>query len=1344
MLSRPAKMAVWAGAGLLGLLLVIVAAALIIPNTDGGRALIERKTSDLTQGRIRISGIHGSFPAALDLDKLEIRDAQGLWLWAEHISLRWTPSALLARHVDVDALRIALLHVERAPVPEQEEKPSSSSASIPRTDLKDLTIGTLELGKALAGAPTSLTVKGNAHLLSLEDVDAHLVARRTAGNGEYQVDAHFDPRSMNATVKLQEPANGPLENMVKIADIGALSVLINLKGPRNAEDLQLAVDAGPLRARANGRIDLQNGTADLSYSLTAPGMSPSPGVSWERVDLSGRVQGPFTKPTAEGHLLIEALQAPGGTRLAQLDARLKGDKGFVKLDAGIDGLRIPGAAPGLFEDSRLTLDGSVRLDDPQRPLQLTANHELFALDVKAITAGHQSGDLTLHLPDLEPFGPLAGAKIRGDAQLAAHVDYTAQLTKLTANLSTHLDGGKAAWAGLVRGGPTQLRMAAEMSDQQMVLQDLKLTGSAISLTADARADRTGDRQTKVRFDLGLPNLARVSPAVAGDMKVTGTVDGPLQQLSTDTHLTTNLSVHGSPRGKVSMRVQASGLPSSPRGVLGASGQLDGAPLHVNVEVRPEGSGGSPEKRQGRDAGRPADEGNYRVVIRHADWKSAHADGDVTVGKVMADARGNVKFRLGQLSDFNRLAGSRLSGAVHGQLALGAKSGRPRAQLAVEAQNVVAGGVTANARINANGPMEAVALNLEADSPSVAGQPARIETASVLNLTGKELQLSSLQASYRDQVLHLMAPAKIQFAQGLKVQQLRLGIQDASLELDGELSPALDLRAAIKQIDPALVNAFVPDTLASGTVNADATLRGTTSAPTGTVHLQALDMKAKSAVAQGLPAVDLRTNIHLHGTTADVDAHLTAGGSSQLALTGRAPLAAGGDAALKLAGNLDLALANPILEAGGRHVTGAVAIDTTVTGTTAAPQIAGTVELSKGSVRDYAQGVSLTDINGKLTGNQGGVLRIEQLTAKAAPGHISIEGTVGVLQPKMPVNIKLTAKDAQPVASNIVTANLDADIQVKGTARERMDVEGKIHLNHANINIPSGLPPNVAVLDVEQEGAPPPPPPPAHPLVINLSLAVDAPNRILIEGHGLDAEMGGDLKIRGTTAAPVVTGGFELQRGFFTLANSKLTFTNGTVTFAGEGLQKKLDPSLDFTAQTTAAEVTAIVHITGLADAPKIELSSTPELPQDEILARILFGEPAAQLTALQLVETGAALASLSGGSGGSSLNPLGKVQKALGLDRLSVGGGSSASSGSSSSGGQSTGTSVEAGRYVSSRVYVGVKESTSGASQVDVDVDLTKHLKLQAQLGNGNATAQGVTPENDPGSSLGLAYQFEY
>jgi len=499
------------------------------------------------------------------------------------------------------------------------------------------------------------------------------------------------------------------------------------------------------------------------------------------------------------------------------------------------------------------------------------------------------------------------------------------------------------------------------------------------------------------------------------------------------------------------------------------------------------------------------------------------------------------------------------------------------------------------------------------------------------------------------------------------------------------------------------------------------------------------MRAANDAARGLPATDLRAAAQLQGNTANVDAKLSAGSASQLALTGRTPLAADGALDLKLAGNLDMALLNPLLEAGGRHVTGAIAIDTTVTGAAASPEIGGKVRLTKGSVRDYAQGINLSDITGELSGNHG-LLQVDKLTARAAPGDVAVEGTIGVLQPKIPVNLKLTAKNAQPIANNIVTANLNANITVTGTARERLDVTGKIDINRADVEIPSGLPPNVAVLDVRKPGEAPPPPP-EKPLVIGLDITVDAPRQILVKGRGLDAELGGELRIRGTTDSPRVSGGFELQRGYFTLASSKLTFSNGTVTFGGAGLKNKIDPSLDFTAQTQAADVTATVRITGLADAPKIELSSTPDLPQDEILARLLFGQSASQLTALQVVQIGTALATLSGGGGGS-FNPVAKIQKALGLDRLTVGGGSSSTGANGTQ--QSTGASIEAGRYVSSRVFVAVKESTTGASQLVVDVDLTKHLKLQTKLGNGNTTAQGTTPENDPGSSVGLAYQFEY
>src|SRR5580704_17157811 len=201
-MSRRVRIALWTAGSLLGVLVLLAGAFFNIPNTDSGRAFISRETSDLTQGKVRIFGIHGSFPAAVDLDRLELRDTQGLWLWAEHVSLRWSPAALLTRHVDVNSLHVALLHVERAPVP---ETTNSSSTSVPDTDVKNLTIDTLELGKALAGDPASLTVQATAHLRSLEDADVHLQARRIAGNGEYEADAHFDPQSMNATLHLREP-----------------------------------------------------------------------------------------------------------------------------------------------------------------------------------------------------------------------------------------------------------------------------------------------------------------------------------------------------------------------------------------------------------------------------------------------------------------------------------------------------------------------------------------------------------------------------------------------------------------------------------------------------------------------------------------------------------------------------------------------------------------------------------------------------------------------------------------------------------------------------------------------------------------------------------------------------------------------------------------------------------------------------------------------------------------------------------------------------------------------------------------------------------------------------------
>ena len=71
------------------------------------------------------------------------------------------------------------------------------------------------------------------------------------------------------------------------------------------------------------------------------------------------------------------------------------------------------------------------------------------------------------------------------------------------------------------------------------------------------------------------------------------------------------------------------------------------------------------------------------------------------------------------------------------------------------------------------------------------------------------------------------------------------------------------------------------------------------------------------------------------------------------------------------------------------------------------------------------------------------------------------------------------------------------------------------------------------------------------------------------------------------------------RGTLSIAGQSLTFSKGEVSFSGGGLT---DPSIDFVATSSTSTVTANLEVSGYASDPKIRLYSTPELPQDEVLA----------------------------------------------------------------------------------------------------------------------------------------------
>jgi translocation and assembly module TamB len=474
---------------------------------------------------------------------------------------------------------------------------------------------------------------------------------------------------------------------------------------------------------------------------------------------------------------------------------------------------------------------------------------------------------------------------------------------------------------------------------------------------------------------------------------------------------------------------------------------------------------------------------------------------------------------------------------------------------------------------------------------------------------------------------------------------------------------------------------------------------------------------------------------LMGDHAVLQASGDAGSNAHLMLAGTAPLKVGGVMALHVGGKADLALLDAFIAASGRRAHGTLTLDGDLGGTVATPRITGHADLGGGEYQDYAQGVRVHDITAALVAD-GTRLVLTQLRGQAGPGSLTASGHVDLLAPDMPVEMQVNATQARPVANDLMSASLSGNMTLQGHVKTSMTLAGEMQVSGGNINLPDGFPPQVAVLNIRRRGQPPPPPPPKQSRVL-LKLAVRTTGPIFVRGRGVDAEMGGTIQVSGTLGAPVIAGGLNMERGSYTIVGQTLDFTTGRIRFDGTGLRGKLDPALDFTAQTMSGGVTATLSITGYASVPKIALSSTPQLPQDEVVAHLLFQQSVKQLTPLQLASIAQAAAAM--GSVGGGFNPLGAVRRTLGLDRLSVGSVQGGASGSENQ------TTVEAGRYVTRNVYVGAKQNLSGGTQTQVQVDITRQLKAQATLSTGasSVTAQGNSLQ-DNGSSVGLSYRFEY
>jgi translocation and assembly module TamB len=1259
----------WAAAVLallLGLPALLVAAVLLAVNTAPGRDALADLAGRLVPG-LAIEGLQGPLPGRPGFARLTMADAEGVWLEVQDARLAWDPLALLRGEARIEALtarRVALHRLPAGEAPAEEEPPGPVIPNLPELPVS-VSLERLEAGRIELGAP----VLG-------EELALHLAGQ-----------ARLDPWGLTAALRAALAEGG-----------GSLTL-----------DASLRPGTGRLQARAalrgepGGPLSRIAGLGERPIALDLSLDGPEEGAALNLAaaageglgaQLSGTVSAPDTSRlglAVEGRVDASGLAGPlAGPLDLRLDAGRMPD-GLVELRT----LRVAGAAGVLQGEGRLDTEG-----------------DRTALRLRAA------------LPPSSSFAALLPGEAVGWEAVEAEAEVTGRLDAPRASVTLLPTGFRSEVAPLAAllGPAPRVTLRAAAPDR---IELLTLAGQAIQAELRGRVGETLD--IAFAADIAAPEAA--VPGLSGALRLSGTATGALADPTLTLQAQSDrLEAAGRVLEALSLSARIATPATRPQVEARATGRIEELPLSLALR-------GSPEA-----------EGWLRLEAAEAALGPARLTASGRLNPAAALADGEARLEAPDLAPFARLIGQPIAGAVRIEARGAPRDGVQTLAARVEVPRLSAAGVEARG-VTATAEGSLAALDL-----ALSGRVNDVEAEARGRVTeeagARRLDLAALRATAGGETIRLAAPARVTLRPdgGVELGALTLALpRSGTLRAEGRWGPErADLRATLAGVNLAAFASLLPDVAPSGAVSGEARVTGPTGAPEVTATLRGSGLRSGVPAARGLPPGELRVELRRAGDGAVAgNAEARLGTSQRLAVTARFPRGPAADAPFEATvdGALDLGpLTAPLLAAGADRVTGRLALALRAGGTPTDPVLGGEARLSGGSYRNPVYGVAITDLAGTLRPD-GRRLRADITGRTPGEGRLALTGTVEPFAPDLPVDLALTANNAQPVSSDLVRATLDAELRLAGLLGSGAQLAGRIGIRRAEIRVPERLATNVRTLGpVIERGAPPgraaprPQPRPAARaeaeggLPITLAIVVEAPRNIFVRGRGLDAELGGALRITGRLADPQITGALELRRGDIAVAGRRLNFERGRLAWDGGLL-----PDLNFRATSQAGPVTARVDVTGPPTDPELTFSSTPELPQDEILARLLFDRPLSDLSPFELAQIAAAAAGAAGLPGGGATGVLDRLRQGLGLDRLAVGGGGEGASRNTNAQ-ERSGPTVEAGSYVADGVYVGVRQGTeSGSSRVGVRVDLTPRLKLEAETGDREA-----------GNRVGLSWEWEW
>jgi translocation and assembly module TamB len=1134
-------------------------------------------------------------------------------------------------------------------------------------------------------------------------------------------------------------------------------------GPEKAVSTHLRADVPELLRFAGILGQPLEGSAVVGVSVTGTENRP-------QLELKFSGRGVRLGPSGAEHVETDVRATPTGT-LDEPSTRIEfAAKGRVEGIVIPEGVAVP---PELGRDIDWSLVGTAARDGRSIDLSsLSAQGPGASLagSGRLNEAGAVEGRLSLSIADLRPFSGLAGHPLAGSLDLEANA-----IREGAAGFKANIEGSAKELgtgflvADALLGGSVTIAGSLERDSTGLLTVDrFAVDGAAAALSGNARFDPASSELAAALVG----KLSRLKPLgtalgteMAGSISAELNLEGPVDRLRAGSQIEAeDFTLAGTKLDRVRLTARVadlSNLSATVDGNFRAYG-LDGT-LALAVEQRATSELLVPHIRFAAAGG--AVEGSLRLAL--------------DTGLI----RGSIAGRASDLGRWSKLAGTPLGGSLEFIAGLDAQKGQAL-DLSASGTRLTAGATrvgrfaltarladilrapSGTARLSLDsvgfgaGEFASATLALDAPRPGrfafqgdVKGKPLTMALAGEIGIEPgrNDLRLTRLTGSLGSDRLLLEQPLTLsKKGADLAFSGLALDWGPGRITGSGSVrSDALSLSLNAANLPIGSGARLAGYRNVRGTLGFATTIGGTLRTPQGRFSVDARELTLASSKQSTLKSLGVGAEGNWNGRELVLNGRVTGLEGDRIDFSGSAPLVLtpaplgisvppNGRLALQLRGAGRIEQLADLLPLGEDRVSGRFAADVAVGGTVASPAANGRLQISDGRYENFATGAVLTKMQADLVGNRDRFTLASFSAADNANGSLKAQGGVVLSGASGPTaELSATLANFRVAARDEAVATASGTVSIAGPLTSPK-VTAPLKIDRADINLPNSLPPNVVVLKVVETNGKPgkrPPPaatdqPPAVPATLDIT--IDMPDNIFVRGHGLESEWRGRLTITGTSAAPVITGSLEQIRGSVDLLGKTFTLTRGTITFDGSA---KLDPVLDIVAEASAEDITAQVIIGGFASAPTVTLSSTPPVPQDEILSRVLFGRGVGQITAAQGLQLAAAASTLAGGGPGV----LDRLRGGLGLDWFRLGSGPSGPASSTlnpraaNSGAATGGTALSAGKYVAPGVSVGVSQGLSPpTSKVTVEIELRPHLTVQGEAGQSG------------GTGIGLNYNYDY